>query len=63
MTFRPLHHRALVRRIDRDAKSAGGIIIPETAQEKPQRGQVVAVGSGADKPAMPAMPAMGGMDF
>src|SRR5829696_2183293 len=46
MTFRPLHDRVLVRRIEAAAKSAGGIIIPDTAQEKPQEGEVVAVGSG-----------------
>ena len=47
MTFRPLHDRVLVRRIDAQAKTAGGIIIPDTAQEKPQEGEIVAVGSGA----------------
>jgi chaperonin GroES len=47
MTFRPLHDRVLVRRIEAAAKTAGGIIIPDTAQEKPQEGQVVSVGSGA----------------
>jgi chaperonin GroES len=46
MTFRPLHDRVLVRRIEAAAKSAGGIIIPDTAQEKPQEGEVVSVGSG-----------------
>jgi chaperonin GroES len=46
MTFRPLHDRLLVRRVAAEAKSAGGIIIPDTAQEKPQEGEVVAVGSG-----------------
>ncbi len=46
MTFRPLHDRVLVRRIEAAAKPAGGIIIPDTAQEKPQEGEVVAVGSG-----------------
>jgi chaperonin GroES len=46
MTFRPLHDRVLVRRIEAAAKTAGGIIIPDTAQEKPQEGEVVAVGSG-----------------
>jgi chaperonin GroES len=44
--FRPLHDRVVVRRIEADAKSAGGIIIPDTAQEKPQRGEVIAVGPG-----------------
>lgn len=47
MTFRPLHDRILVRRIEADEKTAGGIIIPDTAKEKPQEGEVVAVGSGA----------------
>ncbi len=47
MQFRPLHDRVLVRRIDADEQTAGGIIIPDTAKEKPQRGQVVAAGSGA----------------
>ncbi|MBS3650076.1 co-chaperone GroES [Pseudaminobacter sp. 19-2017] len=47
MTFRPLHDRILVRRIEADEKSAGGIIIPDTAKEKPQEGEVIAVGSGA----------------
>src|SRR6187455_545170 len=46
MKFRPLHDRVVVKRIDAEAKSAGGIIIPDTAQEKPQTGEVVAVGPG-----------------
>src|SRR4051812_33350483 len=46
MTFRPLHDRVLVRRIEAQEKTAGGIIIPDTAQEKPQEGEVVSVGSG-----------------
>ena len=46
MTFRPLHDRVLVRRVDAAQKSAGGIIIPDTAQEKPQEGEVVSIGSG-----------------
>ena len=46
MTFRPLHDRVLVRRVEAEAKTAGGIIIPDTAQEKPQEGEVVSVGSG-----------------
>jgi len=46
MKFRPLHDRVAVRRIDAEAKTAGGIIIPDTAQEKPQQGEVVAVGPG-----------------
>jgi chaperonin GroES len=47
MTFRPLHDRILVRRIDADEQTAGGIIIPDTAKEKPQEGEVIAVGPGA----------------
>ncbi len=47
MTFRPLHDRIVVRRIDADEKTAGGIIIPDTAKEKPQEGEVLAVGPGA----------------
>ena len=47
MQFRPLHDRILVRRVDEDEKTAGGIIIPDTAKEKPQQGEVVAVGPGA----------------
>ena len=46
MSFRPLHDRVLVRRVDEDEKTSGGIIIPDTAKEKPQKGIVVAVGSG-----------------
>ena len=47
MNFRPLHDRVVVRRIEEDTKTAGGIIIPETAQEKPMQGEIVAVGAGA----------------
>ncbi|MGY6645993.1 MAG: co-chaperone GroES [Salinarimonas sp.] len=47
MTFRPLHDRVLVRRIEADQKTAGGIIIPDNAREKPQQGEIVAVGPGA----------------
>jgi len=47
MLFTPLHDRVLVRRIDGDEKTAGGLIIPETAKEKPQEGEVVSVGAGA----------------
>jgi chaperonin GroES len=47
MQFRPLHDRVVVRRIDEEMKSAGGIIIPDTAKEKPMQGEVVAVGPGA----------------
>ena len=46
MKLRPLHDRVLVKRLDEDAKSSGGIIIPDTAKEKPMEGKVVAVGSG-----------------
>ena len=46
MKIRPLHDRILVKRIDEEEKTAGGIIIPDTAQEKPQEGKVVAVGPG-----------------
>src|SRR5437870_4451905 len=47
MTFRPLHDRVLVRRVEAEEKTAGGIIIPDTAKEKPQEGEVIAVGPGA----------------
>lgn len=47
MKFRPLHDRVVVRRLDSEEKTKGGIIIPETAKEKPQEGEVIAVGSGA----------------
>ena len=47
MGFRPLHDRVLVRRVEAEEKSRGGIIIPDTAQEKPMEGEVVAVGPGA----------------
>jgi chaperonin GroES len=47
MTFRPLHDRVLVRRIEAATKTPGGIIIPDTAQEKPQEGEVVSTGFGA----------------
>jgi len=46
MTFRPLHDRVVVKRIDAEAKSSGGIIIPDTAKEKPSQGEVTAVGPG-----------------
>ena len=46
MNFRPLHDRVLVRRVTAEEKTAGGIIIPDTAKEKPQEGEVIAVGSG-----------------
>jgi chaperonin GroES len=47
MTFRPLHDRVVVRRVEAEEKTAGGIIIPDTAKEKPQEGEVIAVGPGA----------------
>ena len=47
MKFRPLHDRVVIRRIDSEQKSAGGIIIPDTAKEKPMQGEVIAVGPGA----------------
>jgi len=46
MKFRPLHDRVLVRRVEQEEKTAGGIIIPDTAQEKPMEGEIIAVGSG-----------------
>src|SRR6056297_3590583 len=49
MNFTPLHDRVLVRRIESDEKTAGGLIIPDSAKEKPQEGEVVAVGEGARK--------------
>ncbi|MDX1921606.1 MAG: co-chaperone GroES [Alphaproteobacteria bacterium] len=47
MKFRPLHDRVVVRRLEGEAKTAGGIIIPDTAKEKPQEGEIIAVGAGA----------------
>src|ERR1700689_4487643 len=47
MKFRPLHDRVVVRRVESDARTAGGIIIPDTAKEKPQEGEIIAVGAGA----------------
>lgn len=49
MGFRPLHDRVLVRRVEADEKTAGGIIIPDTAKEKPQEGEVIAAGEGKYK--------------
>jgi chaperonin GroES len=49
MTFRPLHDRVLVKRVEEESTTSGGIIIPDTAKEKPQEGEVVAVGGGAIK--------------
>jgi chaperonin GroES len=47
MKFRPLHDRVVVRRVESEARTAGGIIIPDTAKEKPQEGEIIAVGPGA----------------
>ena len=47
MKFRPLHDRVVVKRVDEDTKTKGGIIIPETVQEKPMQGKIIAVGPGA----------------
>ena len=47
MKFRPLHDRVVVRRIDEESKTAGGIIIPDTAKEKPSQGEIISVGPGA----------------
>ena len=47
MKFRPLHDRVLVRRVEQEARTTGGIIIPDTAQEKPMEGEVIAAGPGA----------------
>ena len=47
MKFRPLHDRVALRRVDSETKTSGGIIIPDTAAEKPQEGEVIAVGAGA----------------
>ncbi len=49
MNFKPLHDRVLVKRIESDEKTAGGLIIPDSAKEKPQEGEIVAVGEGARK--------------
>ena len=56
MTFKPLHDRVLVRRIEQESKTAGGIIIPDTAKEKPIEGEVVSVGEGARDDAGKLMP-------
>ncbi|MEL6745682.1 MAG: co-chaperone GroES, partial [Pseudomonadota bacterium] len=47
LNFRPLHDRVVVRRVEADTKTAGGIIIPDSAQEKPAEGEIVSIGSGA----------------
>ena len=49
MNFKPLHDRVLVRRVEQEEKSKGGIIIPDTAKEKPQEGEIIAAGPGARK--------------
>jgi chaperonin GroES len=56
MKFRPLHDRVVVERIDADAKSAGGILIPDSAQEKPSQGEIVAVGPGGRDEASKLIP-------
>ena len=56
MKFRPLHDRVVVERIDADAKSAGGILIPDSAQEKPSQGEIVDVGPGGRDEAGKLMP-------
>jgi len=56
MKFRPLHDRIVVKRIDAEEKTAGGIIIPDTAKEKPQQGEVVAVGPGTRNEAGQVIP-------
>jgi chaperonin GroES len=56
VVFRPLHDRVAIRRLEAEEKSAGGIIIPDTAQEKPQQGEVVAVGEGLRNEAGEIMP-------
>jgi chaperonin GroES len=50
MKFRPLHDRVIIKRLDEQEKTAGGIIIPDTAKEKPQQGKVIAVGNGTTLP-------------
>ena len=54
MAFRPLGDRVLVKRVEEESKTKGGIIIPDTAKEKPQEGEVVAVGSGGKPATSPA---------
>ena len=56
MKFRPLHDRVVVKRVEEDTKTAGGIIIPDTAKEKPQQGEIVAVGPGARDEAGKVLP-------
>lgn len=56
MKFRPLHDRVLVKRVEQEEKTAGGIIIPDSAKEKPQQGEILAVGSGARDESGKAVP-------
>ena len=56
MKFRPLHDRVLIRRVEQEAKTTGGIIIPDNAQEKPMEGEIVAVGPGARNEAGKVVP-------
>jgi chaperonin GroES len=56
MKFRPLHDRVMVRRVDPETKTAGGLIIPDTVQEKPMEGEIVAVGPGARNEKGPVVP-------
>ena len=58
MKFRPLHDRVVVRRIEGEEKTKGGIIIPDTAKEKPQEGEVIAVGPGARTKAASSFPSI-----
>ena len=60
MKFRPLHDRVVVRRIEENTKTAGGIIIPDTAKEKPSQGEVIAVGPGGRAPGVDAGQKPGG---
>ena len=59
MNFRPLHDRVVVKRIDEEEKTAGGIIIPDTAKEKPMQGEIVAAGPGMPGPAATISPCIG----
>jgi chaperonin GroES len=56
MKFRPLHDRVMIRRVDPETKTAGGLIIPDTVQEKPMEGEIVAVGPGARNEKGPVVP-------
>ena len=56
MKFRPLHDRVVVRRVESEARTAGGIVIPDTAKEKPQEGEIIAVGPGARDEACKLVP-------